>query len=163
MVGGYLLKFPAMPQCCFRYDYIHDIIFNFINETGLSMVETDGPYGGQTCYAKNHTHHVNYNDSIFQQNRLQMEFYQELKLRNVFINQPDNYFFQGGNKIGMGYNELQYNLPRWQDLSVSRQGMYDDTYYHLPTQGWMFVPLIQYHGGLFCFSCNSHFVLMYSA
>jgi len=45
------------------------------------------------------------------------------------------------------YSEVQYNLGRWEDLSVSRQGMFDDTYHYIPTQGWMFVPLIQYHGG----------------
>jgi hypothetical protein len=26
-------------------------------------------------------------------------------------------------------------------------GMYDDLYTHLPTQGWMFVPIVDYHGG----------------
>lgn len=133
--------------CVYRYDHLHDIIFNFINKTGISMLETDGPYGGQTCSSTNHTHHNNYNDSVFQQNCLQTQFYHELKRTNIFINSPDNYFFQGGEKIGMGYNELQYNLPRWEDLTVSRQSMYDDTYYHIPTQGWMQVPLIQYHGG----------------
>lgn len=46
--------------------------------------------------------------------------YKELKEANVFINQPDNYFYQGGNKVGMGYNENQYSLPRWEDLTVSR-------------------------------------------
>ena len=136
----------------YRYDHIHDIIFNFINKTGISMLETDGPYGGQTCSSTNHTHHNNYNDSVFQQNRLQTQFYHELKHTNIFVNTPDNYFFQGGEKTGMGYNELQYNLPRWEDLTISRQGMYDDTYYHIPTQGWMQVPLIQYHGGE---SCNT--------
>ena len=25
--------------------------------------------------------------------------------------------------------------------------MYDDLYAHLPTQGWMFVPIVDYHGG----------------
>ena len=30
---------------------------------------------------------------------------------------------------------------------MSRMGMFDDTYHFIPTQGWMFVPLIQYHGG----------------
>ena len=40
---------------------------------------------------------------------------------NIFINQPDFYFYQGGNKVGMGYNENQYSLPRWEDLTVSRQ------------------------------------------
>ena len=45
------------------------------------------------------------------------------------------------------YSEVQYNLARWEDLGVSRQGMFDDTYHYIPTQGWMFLPLIQYHGG----------------
>ena len=49
--------------------------------------------------------------------------------------------------VGMGYDEDQYSLPRWQDLSVSRQGMYDDLYHYIPTVGWMFLPLTQYHGG----------------
>lgn len=30
---------------------------------------------------------------------------------------------------------------------ISRQGMYDDLYMHTPTQGWMFLPIVQYHGG----------------
>ena len=47
----------------------------------------------------------------------------------------------------MGYNEHQYSLPRWQDISVSRQGFYDDTYRLPPTAGWMFLPLVVYHGG----------------
>ena len=47
----------------------------------------------------------------------------------------------------MGYIENQFTLPRWQDLSVSRQGMYDDLYHYIPTVGWMFLPLTQYHGG----------------
>ena len=48
---------------------------------------------------------------------------------------------------GLGYSEDQYSLPRWEDLTVSRAGMYDDTYHFLPTQGWMQVPLVDYHGG----------------
>ena len=41
----------------------------------------------------------------------------------------------------MGYDEQQYSLPRWRDLSVSRSTMYDDMYSYLPTQGWMFLPI----------------------
>lgn len=111
------------------------------------MVETDGPYGGQSCASTTHLHHAGYHDSIFMQNRLQGQFFSDLRERNVFINQPDNYFFHGGSKTGMGYNEWQYSLPRWIDLTVARQTMYDDTYFHLPTQGWMFLPLVQYEKG----------------
>ena len=47
----------------------------------------------------------------------------------------------------MGYNENQYSLPRWLDLSVSRQGMFDDTFHFTPTVGWMFLPIEVYEGG----------------
>ncbi len=113
------------------------------------MLETDGPYGGSSCASTNHSHHNNLSDSVYWQTRLQGQLYTELKDFDVFINQPDGYFYQGGNKVGMGYNENQYSLPRWEDLSVSRQGMYDDTYDRLPTQGWMFVPISDYHGGIY--------------
>ena len=33
------------------------------------------------------------------------------------------------------------------DLSVSRQGMFDDTYKRIPSEGWMFLPLVNYEGG----------------
>ena len=122
-------------------------MFDLINQTGLSMVETDGPYGGQSCASDIHIHHAGYSDSIYWQNHLQGQFYSDLRQHNVFINQPDNYFFHGGSKTGMGYLEWQYSTPRWIDLTVARQTMFDDTYYHLPTQGWMIVPLIQYERG----------------
>ena len=85
------------------------------------MVETDGPYGGETCASTSHDHHIGNDDSIYWQSRLQGELYKTLKDSNVFINQPDNFFYQGGNKVGMGYNENQYSLPRREDLLVSRQ------------------------------------------
>lgn len=47
----------------------------------------------------------------------------------------------------MGYNENQYSLPRWQDICISRQSFYDATYHLIPSAGWMFVPLVDYHGG----------------
>ena len=56
--------------------------------------------------------HINYS--------LQGDFYRELKKLNVFINQPDSYFYQGGNKVGMGYSEHQFSLPRLEDITVSR-------------------------------------------
>ncbi|CAF1288987.1 unnamed protein product [Didymodactylos carnosus] len=107
--------------------------------------DTDGPYGGYSCGSTNHSHHRN--DSIYRQNLLQGEYYKILRERSVYINQPDYYFYQGGSKTGMGYNEDQYSLPRWMDISVSRQGMFDDLYERIPTTGWMFVPLTVYHGG----------------
>ena len=66
------------------------------------MVETDGPYGGQPCASETHAHHVDNLDSIFWQTKLQGQFYSDLRTLNVFINQPDGYFYQGGSKTGMG-------------------------------------------------------------
>ena len=128
-------------------DELRSLALDFLDATGLSMLETDGPYGGGECSATNHSHHRGREDSVYMQTKIQAEFYTELRRRGVFVNQPDNFFYQGGQKTGMGYDENQYSLPRWEDLSVSRQSMFDDTYARTPTQGWMFVPLTTYHGG----------------
>jgi hypothetical protein len=137
-------------DACFAsgwYDKLHELILNFINTTGLSGLETDGPYGGGTCAATNHSHHHGEDDSVYRQTQLQNQFYKQMRKLGVYVNQPDNFFFQGGSRTGMGYDEKQYSLPRWQDLSISRMGMYDDLYRLLPTQGWMFLPLSDYEGG----------------
>jgi len=138
-------------SACFAsgwYDYLLERFMSFIDKTGISMVETDGPYGiGYTCGALNHAHHEGAQDSVYQQARLQGKFFTLLQERGIYINQPDNYFYFGGSKTGLGYNENQYSLPRWTDLSVSRQGMFDDLYHYIPTIGWMFLPLVDYHGG----------------
>eukprot|EP01059_Diplonema_ambulator_P013718 TRINITY_DN2428_c1_g3_i1.p1 TRINITY_DN2428_c1_g3~~TRINITY_DN2428_c1_g3_i1.p1 ORF type:complete len:725 (+),score=278.65 TRINITY_DN2428_c1_g3_i1:54-2228(+) len=137
-------------DACFAsgwYDQLNSVATNFINSTGLAMLETDGPYGGETCASTSHSHHHNIDDSIYKQTMLQNDFYKLMRTLGVYVNQPDDYFFQGGSRSAMGYDEQQYSLPRWQDLSVSRMGMYDDLYIHLPTQGWMFLPITEYHAG----------------
>ena len=49
---------------------------------------------GYTCSSNSHEHHVSFNDSVFQQNRLQSQFYKVLRNRGIYINQPDTYFLQ---------------------------------------------------------------------
>jgi len=137
-------------ECERRYSWVDTItakFLHFVDDLGLSGVETDGPFGGEQCASTNHSHHTGLADSVYKQNQLQSNFFKQLRERNVYIHQPDGYFYSGASKTGMGYDEMQYNLPRWQDLTVSRQGMYDDTYSKVLTQGWMFVPLVIYHGG----------------
>lgn len=46
----------------------------------------------------------------------------------------------------MGYDEMQYSLPRWQDLSITRQQIYDHTHFYTPTRGYIMVPMLEYHG-----------------
>ena len=122
-------------------------MYDFIDNAGLSMLETDGPYGGGDCASHNHSHHIQESDAIYQQTQTQSKWYAGLRERNVYINQPDSYFFQGGQRTGLGYNEDQFSLPRWQDVTVSRMTVYDQTFAKIPTSAWSFVPLVDYHGG----------------
>jgi len=47
----------------------------------------------------------------------------------------------------MGYREVNWSLPRAQQLIHTRQNIFDGTWEKTPSMGWMFVPLTQYHGG----------------
>lgn len=77
-------------------DKLNSYAYGFIIQTGLSMLETDGPYGGGSCHSTNHSKHIGFSDSVYQQTQVQAQWYAGLRARNVFINQPDDYFFQGG-------------------------------------------------------------------
>lgn len=140
---------PGQHACLASYWYeeIYGKLMNFVEKTNLSMVETDGPYGGGTCSSHTHSHHLGYGDSIYKQAMLQEKMYHEFRKRNIYINAPDEYYYSGSNRRGLGYNENQYSLPRWMDLSVSRQTVFDRVYTHTPTSAWMLVPLSVYHSG----------------
>ena len=60
------------------------------------MLETDGPYGGDNCASENHSHHHGEEDSVYRQTQLQNQFYHDMRQLGVYVNQPDNYFLQGG-------------------------------------------------------------------
>ena len=85
------------------YDYLLTRVVAFMDYTGLSMVETDGPYPGYPCRSTNHSHHTGNDDSVYWQLKLQSEFFKILREREVYINQPDDYFYQGGSKTGSFY------------------------------------------------------------
>lgn len=53
----------------------------------------------------------------------------------------------GGNKCGMGYREVNWSLPRNEQLIHTRQNIYDGAWQKTPSMGWMFVALTEYHGG----------------
>jgi len=38
-------------------------------------------------------------------------------------------------------------LPRWRQILIARQNVYDGTYEQTPSMGWMFAPLVEYQGG----------------
>jgi len=76
-------------------------MLGFMDYTGLSMVETDGPYPGYQCTSTNHSHHEDVADSVYSQLKLQSRMYRILRNREVYVNEPDNYFYQGGSETGM--------------------------------------------------------------
>ena len=100
-------------------DFLTDHVNKMGNLTGLSMIETDGPYGGYSCSNASHVHHHGEGDSVYMQVRGQGDFYRELRNKGFFINAPDDYFFQGSNKEGVGYNENQFSLPRLEQACCS--------------------------------------------
>ena len=65
----------------------------------------------------------------------------------MYLNIPDWYFLNGGNKTGMGYREVNWSLPRDYQEIIERQNIFDGTWEKTPSMGWMFVPLTEYQGG----------------
>jgi hypothetical protein len=119
----------------------------FISKTGFDLLEHDGPYPGDICASTFHPGHDGTYDSEWKQWALSISFYQELRDKGVYINAPDWYFLNGTNKVGMGYRETDWSLPRDRQVIIERQNIYDGTWNKTPSMGWTFVPLTQYHGG----------------
>ncbi len=122
-------------------------VLNFMEATGMDMIETDGPYHGDVCASTKHKHHRGLGDSQIMQWQACVNFYHECRKRGVFINTPDWYYLNGSNKCAMGYRETNFSLPRHRQMLISRQNIYDATFTKTPSMGWMFVPLVEYHGG----------------
>lgn len=120
---------------------------NFIEKTGLRVLEHDGSYPGDVCASTKHPGHRGLEDSQWTQWQTISEFYAWCRERGVYLNVPDWYFFEGSNKIAMGYRESNWSLPRERQVILGRQNIYDGTWEKTPSMGWMFVPLVQYQGG----------------
>ena len=123
-------------------------VLNFMDKTGIDIIETDGAYHRDVCASTTHAHHNGLADSQVRQWEACVRFYHELRRRGIYINSPpDQHYLNGANKCGMGYRETNFSLPRERQILIARQNIYDGTYQKTPSMGWMFVPLVQYHGG----------------
>ncbi|MHC4375484.1 MAG: alpha-galactosidase [Planctomycetota bacterium] len=116
-------------------------------ETGFAHFENDGPYPGDIDVTPRMPLQQGEQDSRWVQWRLNGELYKGLRAAGVYINQPDYHFLVGGNKTSMGYREVNWSLPRAEQVIHTRQNIYDGTWLKTPSMGWMHVPLAQYHGG----------------
>lgn len=120
-------------------DWLGAQLLSFANQTGVSNVETDGPYAGYACSNSSHAHTVT--NSVQLQSREMAKVYTALRNANYHINAPDSWFTSGINKMGVGYNEGTSRLPRREGSLIIRQVIYDATFYTQPAAAWSFLPL----------------------
>lgn len=128
------------------HDYLEKIKY-FLDKTDFDLLEHDGPYPGDYCASTTHKYHNGYEDSQWVQWKMTTDFYHWLKEKDIYLNAPDFYFLQGSNKCGIGYREVNWSLPREQQIMLGRQNIYDGTWEKTPSMAWTFVPLTEYHGG----------------
>ncbi|MEZ4701655.1 MAG: hypothetical protein R2834_15055 [Rhodothermales bacterium] len=119
----------------------------FLDATGMDVLEHDGSYPGDVCASTTHPGHRGLADSQWRQWERITRFYARALANGVYLNVPDLYVLNGSTKIAMGYRETNWSLPRAQQIIHGRQNIYDGTWEKTPSMGWMFVPLVEYHGG----------------
>ncbi|MEJ5172042.1 MAG: hypothetical protein WHU10_13730, partial [Fimbriimonadales bacterium] len=140
--------FGNSPCLCSRWGEAYFAkLKRFLEETGFDLLEHDGSYPGDVCASTSHPGHEGLEDSQWRQYRRIADFYRWCRSRGIYLNVPDSYMLAGSNKTGMGYRETNWSLPRRQQHLHARQNLFDGTWLKTPSMGWMFTPLVEYHGG----------------
>ncbi len=124
-----------------------DKLYNWYTVTGMNLLEHDGSYPGHICASTTHPGHRGKDDSQWTQWRTITDFYKWCRAQGIYLNIPDWYYLNGGTKCAMGYREVNWSLPRDQQVIHARQNIFDGTREKTPSMGWMFVPLTEYQGG----------------
>lgn len=144
--GGMI--FGSSPCLCSEWGYEYFTkIKTFFEKTGMRCFEHDGSYPGDPCASEKHAHHKGLNDSQWRQFDKITELYHWMCEQGIYINVPDFYFLNGSTKVGIGYREVNWSLPRDRQLIHTRQINYDCTWERIPSSLWSFVPLVEYQGG----------------
>lgn len=144
--GGMI--FGSSPCLCsdWGYDYFRKLK-KFFNKTGMQVFENDGSYPGNVCASTTHAHHNGLGDSQWKQFAQIQELYKWMRAEGIYMNVPDFYVNSGTNKVGIGYREVNWSLPRERQAILGRTNIYDGLWERIPSMCWTFVPLTQYHGG----------------
>lgn len=144
--GG--MTFGSSPCLCsdWGYEYFKKIK-TFFEKTGMTCFEHDGSYPGDVCASTKHTHHRGLEDSQWNQFHMITDLYHWMCERGIYLNVPDFYFLNGSTKVGIGYREVNWSLPRDRQLIHTRQLNYSCTWERIPSSLWSFVPLVEYQGG----------------
>lgn len=122
-------------------------LYAFFTQTGFSILEHDGSYPGDWDVTPRPPLQQGLLDSQWAQWKIIADFYAFCRKEGVYLNVPDWYFLSGSSKTGMGYREVNWSLPRDQQVLHTRQNIFDGTWEKTPSMGWMFVPLTEYQGG----------------
>lgn len=140
--------FGSSPCLCSQWgvDYLTNVR-NFLKKTGLTLFEHDGSYPGDVCASTSHAYHKGLADSQWKQFERITELYHWCLAEGISLNVPDFYFLNGSTKVGIGYREVNWSLPRDRQLIHSRQVNYSHTFDRQASSCWSFVPLVEYHGG----------------
>lgn len=143
--GGRFGYAPALASQ-WGQDYFRKL-YAFFEKTGFLQFTHDGSYPGDWDAAPRPPLQRGYEDSQWVQWNIITAYYRWLRARGAYVRVPDFYYLQGSNECGMGYREVNWSLPRAQQVIHTRQNIFDGTWTKTPSMGWMFVPLTQYHGG----------------
>ena len=145
--GG--MTFGTSP--CLSSEWGHEYfrkIRSFFEKTGMDVFEHDGSYSGDPCASTSHAFHNGLEDSQWTQRSMLEDLYKWMRATGIYMNVPDmGTMLIGSSKCGIGYREVNWSLPRARQIILGRQNIYDGTWKRNPTDGWTFVPLVQYHGG----------------
>lgn len=144
--GG--MRFGSSPCLCSEWgENYFKKIKTFFEQTGMRCFEHDGSYPGDVCASTSHPYHKGLEDSQWNQFYRITKLYKWMCEDSIYMNVPDFYFLNGSNKVGIGYREVNWSLPRDRQLIHTRQLNYDCTWNRIPSSLWSFVPLVEYHGG----------------
>ena len=145
--GG--MTFGTSP--CLSTEWGHEYfrkVRSFFEKTGMDVFEHDGSYSGDPCASSRHAFHKGLEDSQWTQRAMLEDLYKWMRATGIYMNVPDmGTMLIGSSKCGVGYREDNWSLPRARQIILGRQNIYDGTWSRNPTDGWTFVPLVQYHGG----------------
>lgn len=127
-------------------------ILSFMEQTHTDFIEIDGPYQFSTCQGnrpgQSEHLHKGYHDSRYTQWKKSMvDVYARMREMGVYINAPDWHYLTGTNKNAVGYEEIGWSQSRLTQLLLARIYNYKGTYHKIPSMGWSFLPVEEYHGG----------------
>lgn len=141
-------RFGPSPCLCSQWaESFFKNVHEFLDTTGMNVFLNDGSYPGDLCASTHHPGHKGYLDSQWRQWQEIVNLYRWCRAQGFYLKVPDWYFLNGSSKTGMGYNELDWSLPKQYQPVIERQDIYDGTWEKTPSMGWMHVPLVEYHGG----------------